>query len=290
MMDLHTHTTASDGALGPRELVRRAARKGLTVLAVTDHDTLEGWEPAFVEGKRLGLRVIPGVELSLAGDGGDSFHLLGYLFDPHHPGLQRLVRSLQEARRRRNAQILQRLREAGIHLSRRDVEQASGALDTWGRFHLAQALVRKGYARTMEEALAHFVGRGAPFDAPKQRLSAREVIPCLHRAGGIAVLAHPGQLDWSEAKLEACVASLTEEGLDGIEAYYPLHTPEQTAFYEDLAHRFELVLTGGSDFHGPHRPHLRLGCVRGDAPLPCSLLEPLLERAERWRCSMRLLR
>ncbi|MEY8388161.1 PHP domain-containing protein [Oscillospiraceae bacterium 38-13] len=255
--DLHTHSTASDGQYAPKELVRLAKDRGIEVLALTDHDTLDGVEEAVSAGKTLGLRVIRGVELGAAEY--EHLHILGYGVTPGAPALRELCEQFRTGRDRRKYRILDYLREKGCGLTLEEVEAMAGG-NIIGRPHFAQALVRRGFVKTPREAFDRYLDTPEYHEKVKRfKASARTCLEAIRSAGGKASLAHPYQVGLEDEALESLVRSLKAEGLDAIECFYPRHTPEQTAFYLRLAERYELRVTGGSDFHGER--------VKPDVPL-----------------------
>ena len=249
LCDLHTHSTASDGQYSPSELVHMAAAAGIELLALTDHDTLDGLAEAAGASGAAGLRLLPGVELSAAEY--DTFHILGYGFDPAAPPLGELCRRMRVRREERVPRLLAYLRERGVVLNMEELRALAGK-DAVGRPHFARSMVRRGYVRDSREAFDRYldtedyhrqVERGKP--------SVGECIAAIHESGGWASLAHPYQIGLEDGALERLVARLAVDcGLDAIECFYPRHTPEQTALYLRLAERYRLCVTGGSDFHG----------------------------------------
>ena len=284
-VDLHTHSTASDGALSPRELVRQAEARRLAAVALTDHDTTEGLRCARAEADGFSrLRFINGIEVSAKFPSG-TLHILGLGIDERSPALQRLLGRLRAARRQRNPKIITRLRVMGLEITMADVLAAAGApgrageKTVIGRMHIAETLRLKGYVRSTAEAFEQYLGDNTPAFVDKERVDPAEAIAAIHRAGGVAVLAHPIQLRYqNRAQLEQIVRNLLRDGLDGIEAYHGDHTARQTHLYLDLARRLGLVVTGGSDFHGPLKPQASLGRPRVPiAAITARLVKRLLE-------------
>lgn len=246
--DLHTHSTASDGQYTPTELVKLAKKRGIEVLALTDHDTVDGIGEALCAGKTLCVRVLPGIELSAKGY--HTFHILGYGIDPNNPVLAELCGRMKARRDERTERLLTFLRAKGVELSASEVEEIAGG-DIIGRPHFAQAMVQRGYVGSIREAFDRYldteeyhekVERGKP--------SAKECIEAIRAAGGKASLAHPYQIGIGHDELNGLIGELAGYGLDAIECYYPKHTPEQERFYLHLAKKYGLHVTGGSDFHG----------------------------------------
>lgn len=241
--DLHLHTTASDGQLPPAELIRLVHERGIPVAAVTDHDSIEGLHEAQQAGEALGIRIVPGVELSVTA-GEEEVHLLGYFFDPGDAGLSQRLAQFRRNRYKRVVAMVERLKAAGAPVSLQNVEDQAvgGAL---GRPHVAAALVEAGHVATRQEAFERYLGAGGAAYVPGTRFAAEEALDALHEAGGIGVLAHPGQ--WTSSRT---VQSLIRWDLDGIEAVHPAHTPWLQAYYRSIAQENGLIETGGSDFHG----------------------------------------
>ena len=284
-VDLHAHTTASDGSLTPTELVHAAAGLGLAALAVTDHDTLGGLAEAAAAARTLPLTLVPGVELSVEDEGG-RFHLLGYLFDPENVALRDSLVRIRESRAARNAQMAVRMAQLGLPVTMNDVRAHAGEGGVIARPHFAQALIEKGVVSSVQEAFDRYLATGKPLYLPKEVLTPRDAIALLHGAGGVTVMAHPGLVPLGDQALARRVESLRDEaGLDGIEAYYSQHTPAQTARFLTLAERLDMVVTGGSDFHGTPKPHVPLGVVFEGRPAPAGLLDAL--RARRARKGLR---
>ena len=281
LVDLHTHSTASDGALAPAVLVRGADARGLAALALTDHDTVDGLAEAREAARDLPeLRFITGIEVSAQPPSG-TLHLLGLGIDESGQAAGRLAQCLRDARDRRNPQIVEALRRQGLDITMDDVLAVAGGHSGQGRVvsrvHIAEALRRKHFVPDTKTAFEKYIARDRPAYVERERLGPRETISAIHDAGGVAVLAHPPQLQYNNnAHLETILRSLLAAGLNGIEVYHSDHTPAQTRHYLDLAHRFDLAITGGSDFHGPVKPEVRLGVPR--VPLSVVARHPSLAR------------
>jgi 3',5'-nucleoside bisphosphate phosphatase len=273
-VDLHLHTTASDGVMSPSDIVGYAKTKGLKAIAITDHDTIEGLEEALSEGARIGLEVIPGIEISAQHSPG-SMHLLGYLFDIDHPLLKERLAYLQKARAERNPKIVEKLNWLGIEVTYEEVVKVSGGGQV-GRPHFAQVLMDKGYVRSFQEAFERFLKKGAPAYVEKIRFSAREALHFIEEAGGVVVLAHPKTLGLNGySELERLLLQLVEDGLRGLEVYYPEHSALEVSQYKTLAERCGLVITGGTDYHGLEGNGLDIGVGRGKMRLPYSMVVEL---------------
>jgi predicted metal-dependent phosphoesterase TrpH len=277
ILDLHLHTTASDGTMSPAELVRYAKGKGLRVIAITDHDTIEGLHEGIQEGDKLGLEVIPGVELSADVPRG-TMHLLGYYIDPSGSELADKLRVLQQARMERNLKMVERLRGLGMAIELSEVKTAPehGQI---GRPHFAYMMVQKGYAQNIQDAFDRYLGKGRPAYVEKFRFSPEEAMRFIRKAGGITVLAHPFTLNQAQPEdLDALIADLKGKGLDGIEVYYPEHSEGQRRLYRSLAEKYGLVISGGSDFHGLTKDEVDLGEGYADRGVTYGLVEAIKAR------------
>lgn len=278
-IDLHTHTTASDGGLAPSELVKQADQAGLKALAITDHDTIDGLAEAVQAGRDLDLEVVPGVEVSIEVGLTGGAHLVGLWVEPGHQGLQTGLERLQKARRQRNPRMLAKLNELGLALSMAEVEAQAGGGQV-GRPHFAKALVHKGLADSVGEVFSRWLAAGAPAYVAKERLSSEEGISLVREAGGVPVLAHPGLLDLDRHGLESLLRKLKVLGLEALEAYYSEHDLATCRNLISLAARLGLAVSGGSDFHGHSKPRVRLGTGKGDLRVPASLLAALRQRRD----------
>jgi hypothetical protein len=241
-VDLHSHSTASDGSRAPADVIREAKRVGLAAIALTDHDTLDGIAEATATGDELGVRVVPGVELS-AVEGDSETHILGLHLTDTREMEQALV-GLREMRRSRAERIVARLNELGVRVEFASVlEQAAGG--AIGRPHVARAMIAEGWAVDFRDAFDRYLGNGRPAYVSKDRLAVTDAIGLIHRAGGLAVLAHPGQAGTKDR-----VESFVRQGIDGLEVRHPGHTSEDTTRLAALVAHFSLVASGGSDWHG----------------------------------------
>ncbi|HEY3329040.1 MAG TPA: PHP domain-containing protein [Capsulimonadaceae bacterium] len=276
-IDLHAHTTSSDGSLSPTQLVELAVDSGLTALAVTDHDTVAGLPEAISAATERGLELVVGVELSVEDEVG-RYHMLGYGFDPTDAILTSTLVDLRKVRLERNELILQRAQELGFGLTWDDIRKHAGDDgEVIARPHFAAALIEKGIVSTVQEAFDKYLTPGKPLFFRKSGLSSVDAIRLLHNAGGVAVMAHPGLSKWADPiSLERRLLALRDDaGLDGVEAYYNKHSAEQTHAYLAIAARLDLIVTGGSDFHGTPKPTVRLGDVYQGHPTPNTVLEVL---------------
>lgn len=242
-VDLHLHSTESDGTLEPAELVQLAAKSNIRAIAITDHDSIDGVRAALDAGERLGVEVVPGVELSSDLDGRD-IHFLGYFIDYEDRELHEHLRELRESRYRRAAEMVERLRKAGLDIVFSDVLEEAGP-GSLGRTHVARVLLKRGLIDNIEQAFQRYIGRRAPFYVEKYAFTPADVIGMIKDVGGIAVLSHPGL-----SGVDGMVPKLVEHGLDGIEVYHGEHSSERVSYYERMAEAHGLITTGGSDFHG----------------------------------------
>jgi 3',5'-nucleoside bisphosphate phosphatase len=283
-IDLHTHSTASDGSLTPTELIRYSATKRLLAIALTDHDCVDGLDEAVTEGDRLGIEVITAVELSADHSDG-TMHILGFFVDRRQQGFCDRLGRLQEARRERNQKIIEKLQALDLKITYDEVVAASGGGQV-GRPHYAKVLIQKGYVSSMPEAFERYLKRGAPAYVEKFRFSPRDAIAAIHEAGGVAVLAHPFTLfKESSARLDPLLGMLSEQGLDGMEVIYSTYSEDQSRHYRELAEKYRLLSSGGSDFHGAYKPGIDLGVGQGRLKVPFDLLEPLRKKAQGYRVS-----
>ncbi|NLY54132.1 MAG: PHP domain-containing protein [Firmicutes bacterium] len=251
--DLHTHSSYSDGCLRPDQLVEYAYYSGLSILALTDHDTVQGVPEAIQRGIELGVEVWPGIEISCTTSEGEC-HILGLQVDHNYdPLLQELAR-WQARREERAAQMVSRLAQLGFAIDLEQVQYIAGN-GVIGRPHIAHALVERGYAADVADAFRRLIGRGCPSYVPRTEISPEHAIALIRSAGGIAVWAHPGA-DFSPTRLKQLQAA----GLMGVEVWHPDHTPEQMLWIADQAARAGLLVTGGSDFHCADGERARLGC------------------------------
>lgn len=262
-IDLHAHTTASDGTLTPAELIRHASEIELGAIAITDHDTVDGVPEAMKAGSQTGVHVVPGVEISLAYEGpkvsGRSgwMHLLVYYIDSKG-SLAGELSELQRWRAERNHRIIRKLNELGIDITLDDVAAVAGG-GQLGRPHFARVLLNKGYVQVLQEAFDKYLAKGAPAYEDKRRLTAEEAIKLANECGAFPVLAHPYSLGLGKHELRQRLDDLKSMGLRGIEVIYPEHDDKYRALLTSLAKDMELSITGGTDFHGANKPEIKLG-------------------------------
>ena len=278
-LDLHLHTTHSDGSCTPTEIIGLAHQAGVTALAITDHDIMTGVAEAVVAGQECGIEVIPGVEISALADNSE-LHILGYFFDRQDSDLLGHLQTLRSTRHRRNPQIIERLQTLGIDITYDEVRALAGT-DSIGRPHIARVLMDKQIVPSAKEAFDRFLAEGKPAYVPRELPSPAEAIRWIKAARGLAVLAHPTWVKVGEQSLIDLVRRLKADGLDGVEVYYSTHTARQTREYLSLAQQLGLLVTGGSDFHGLTKPDIEVGIGKGTLHIPVSLLSKMKAAAER---------
>ena len=274
LIDLHTHSTASDGSYAPAEVVRLAKEGGLAAVALTDHDTIDGVAEAVAAGEKYGVEVIPGVEISARFPGG-SMHILGLYIDYTNGHLDERLAVLKRARAERNPQIIAKLNALGIPISMAQVEAISGGGQV-GRPHIARALLEAGFVSNIQQAFDIYLRKGGKAYAGKFRFPQEEAIAMIRDVQGVPVLAHPFTLGLGSAfALRHLLLELKNLGLAGLEVYYSEHTPEQEALYLKLARELDLLITGGSDYHGANKPEITLGSMPSQARLTYDLVTAL---------------
>jgi len=272
-VDLHLHSTASDGVCTPSEVAHLALERGLRTIALTDHDTLAGVAEAQRAAAGTELEVIAGVEINSEGGWGD-LHFLGYYVDLENGPLQERLRTTRDARLGRARKMIERLREMGMSLEWEEVRALAGG-DTIARPHVARALLNRGYVRTVQEAFDRFIGNDGPAYVPRLRLTPPEVIQIITEAGGVPVIAHPAH---SGAAAVERIPEFIGYGLRGVEVYHPNHSTEETDMLLGLCEQHGLLVTGGSDFHGPG---IEQGSSLGSVHVPLECVERLREAAGR---------
>ena len=273
LIDLHTHSNASDGSLAPGELVAYAVQKGAAAIALTDHDTVAGLPEALRAAEACHFELVPGLEISADYTGG-GMHILGYFVDHTDPFFQQELERLQEARRERNPKIIVRLRELGIPITYDQVLALSGG--QIGRPHIAQAMLQIGAVQNLDEAFRHYLTKGAPAYVEKFRFPPNQAIALIRQAGGLPVLAHPFTLNCTtREQLIRLLRELKDQGLQGLECLYSEHTPEQSREYLALAEKLGLLVTGGSDFHGKNKEGVEMLTGYGALRIPYERLQSL---------------
>ncbi len=271
-VDLHIHSNASDGRLSPEEVVRESARRGLAVIALTDHDAISGLAPALAAAKAFpDLRVVPGVELSTDADQGE-VHILGYFIDYNDGELVARLERMRNSRLERAQAMVAKLRDLGVNIDWPRVQEIAGK-GSVGRPHLAQAMLEKGYIGSLKEAFSSYIGRGGPAYVERRKLVPAAAVELILRVKGLPVLAHP----LTVSDLEALVVKLKAVGLVGIEAYYKDYSADDVGKLLMLAERYNLVATGGSDYHGLDT---EIEIMIGGVQVPLSAAEHLIALAQ----------
>lgn len=252
--DLHTHSTASDGMLSPDEIVALALKKGLSVISLTDHDTIDGVDKALDAAKGTRLEVIPGIEINTDWENTEA-HILGYYLDYNSQSFQDTLHEIRKAREHRAKAMIDKLAEVGVVLTYEQVLGIAGDA-TICRPHIAQAMIEGGYVSSIKDAFEDYLSRGKPGYVPRVKLDPFSAIAIIERAKGVPVLAHPGLCNRDDL-----IPAFVKKGLLGIEVYYPFHTLDMVDKYRWFCHKYGLVMTGGTDYHGPDREYPPLGKV-----------------------------
>jgi 3',5'-nucleoside bisphosphate phosphatase len=271
-IDFHTHTTASDGIFSPRQLIDLAVRNGIVAMAITDHDTVDGLPEAMEYAASIGFRIFPGVEFSIEYATG-SFHLLGLNLDYRHERLRSTVKRLAEFRSTRAFRIIDDLKSHGIDISQDEVmaEAGNGAI---GRPHIARVMVNHGLGPNIKDIFKNYLVPGKPGYVKKVRIEFNDAVALIKESGGIPVIAHPVSLECRNMdEFEGLLKGFIKAGVEGMEAYAPMHTPEMAGQYRALAVKYNLVITGGSDFHGDKDE--TIGNFQKESPVPFELYEQL---------------
>lgn len=279
-IDLHIHTNASDGTFSPIEILCLAEKIGLKAISITDHDTVSGVIEAQNAGIPPCLAFLTGVEISAALPPGfgslGSCHVLGYGITPENPLLTETLCTLRHSRKNRNPQIIERLNALNFDITIEEVLADSLQYQV-GRPHIAKTMARKGIVSSIDEAFEKYLSRGRPAYVDKYRIGCAEAISMIKGAGGIPVLAHPLLLNREDPfAIESLITALKDMGLMGLEVYYPGHPPVVSAYFTEIAHRYELLITGGTDFHGKLTPDIHMGTGKGDLFVPYDLYEKLI--------------
>ena len=273
LIDLHVHTTASDGSLSPSEAVMLAHELGLSAIAVCDHDTADGVKEAVSEGERLGVEVVPGIELSVDYRG-YGVHILGYFIDPDSQALNKLLDWVVRERERRNGEIAAAMAADGLPVSMEYMHSRFPDAIV-GRPHFAAVLVENGLVDSVAEGFKKYLSSGGRYYRKRQYIPMDMAFETLRLSGAKAVFAHPLQYRFSHEELLELTEKLVEEGIAGMECIYSTYTPEQSEYLKEIAGKYGLCITGGSDFHGSGKPHIQIGSGCGDMEVPCELLEKL---------------
>jgi len=278
VIDLHTHSSASDGSLTPSNLVAEAIHRNLTAIALTDHDTISGLEEAAAAAAEKGIRFIPGVELQILfnGESGGEFHLLGLGINRLTAGFTAAVAELARRREERNLEIIDKMKKSGIDVSYDEIKSLAPGVEnegnSIGRPHFADFLTRRKIVKNREQAFARYLSKGKPFYMPKAGLDFDVAAAVIKESGGLAVLAHPMSLYVAWGRLPELIKGLKDRGLDGLEAWHPTAKVSSCRRLEELGRKLNLLVTAGSDFHGEARPDRKLGITSGGKKIDESFL------------------
>lgn len=281
IIDLHAHTTCSDGTYTPAELVELAKKIGLSALALTDHDTIDGLAEFQAAGKACGIETIPGIEFAALWEKHHrpEIHIVGLGFDPKHPLLAERMKDIKESRDIRNHKMCEKLSSIGLHITLDEVAaNAGGEIIT--RAHFANVLLQKGYVKKKEDAFARYISTGLPGYVEREFLSPELCIRTIKETGGAAVLAHPTLYGLNLEQLEELCAELILYGLDGIECQYSTYSPAETKAITALAKKMQLLPSGGSDFHGKNKPNIHLGSGKSNLAIPYEFWKGLKKRTK----------
>ncbi len=274
-IDLHTHSTCSDGSMTPSELVRHAKASGLCAMALSDHDTVSGVDEAMAAGREIGIEVIPAIELSAVS--ATETHILGYFIDPHAQSLVDALDRIRDIRTERLTETCAMLKKHGIDVSIDEVRAIAGG-GVLCRAHIAKIMTEKGYAESPRDAFQRWLNVGCPCYSETQAITDVEAISLIRAAGGDAYLAHLHLTKLPDDALDAFVARLATAGLHGIEGYYTDYTAEMAEKYRSLAKKYRLAISGGTDFHGSFKPHISIGRGLGDMEIPYTVLAEMKKR------------
>lgn len=275
-IDLHCHSIFSDGTMTPAELVKMACKEKLGALALTDHDTIDGVPALLTEAKKVGLIALSGVELS-ANHGDIPIHILGYGFEPEDKNLRANLDTLQQTRKTRNEKIIANLFDIGVDVTYNEMQNLAGD-GVVGRPHFGKLLINLGKVRTMQDAFDKYLRKGRPAYAAREKLPVPDAIKIIHKAKGLAILAHPGTIPLDNTKRMDLIGKFLDMGLDGIEVYYPIHSAGLRKQLLSFCNQENLVITGGSDYHGDIRPGTRLGTMQKKQRVPYDVLLQLQQR------------
>jgi len=272
-IDLHTHSNKSDGSMSPVELIDEAKKVGLSAIALTDHDTIDGLDEAIKHGNEIGIKVIPGVELSCEYNGKD-VHIVGLFIDQHNKEFNSQLRAFVDSRDIRNKKMCQKLTDAGMPVIYEEMVEMYGD-SVLTRAHYARYMLEKGYIKSLSEAFERYIGDHSPYYIPREKVTPKQGVELILSAGGIPILAHPILYKLGKEAMDNLVSSLKEYGLVGIEAIYSTYTSADERYIREIAKRYSLLISGGSDFHGAAKPGLNLGTGYGKLYVPLEVLNKL---------------
>lgn len=278
-IDLHTHSTESDGMLSPEALIELAAGQQLSAIALTDHDTVSGLAAARAAAECLGIELVPGIELSTDYHGTE-VHILGYYIEEDNALFLGKLQEFCDAREERNKKMALRLKEEGFDFT---YEQLRAAFpdSVLTRAHFARFLKDRGYVKTMDAAFHQYLGNNCRCYVPRERITPMEAVDLIHQGGGLAFFAHPMLCSMGTDSLEALIAALKDRGLDGLEAIYSTYSPREESLVLAFAERYSLLVSGGSDFHGSNKPDICLGTGKGNLRIPYLCLQRIKDRKGR---------
>lgn len=282
IIDLHAHSTASDGTYTPAEVAKLAKTIGLAAIALTDHDTIDGLEEFQKAGAALGIETITGIEFATlwGKHHRPEIHIVGLGFDPNHPVLSERMKEIKESRDIRNQKMCEKLSSIGLYITLDEVAaNAGGEIIT--RAHFANVLLQKGYIAKKEDAFSRYISTGLPGYVEREFLTPELCIQTIKEAGGAAILAHPTLYGLNMEQLEELCGELIPCGLDGIECQYSTYSPAETKAITALAEKMHLLPSGGSDFHGKNKPNIHLGSGKSNLAIPYSFWEELKKRTKK---------
>lgn len=275
LIDLHTHSLCSDGAQPPADVVRTAKAAGLSAIALSDHDCVDGVPEAMEEGEKLGIEIVPAVELSAQSD--TELHILGYFIDIHNKKLKEAMEYALQVRVERQFESCRKLQEQGFDITIDEVKAEAHGNPVICRAHIAQIMVRKGYAQSVKDAFSKYLSVGCYAYSNREALTGPEAVSLIREAGGIAVAAHLHLIKLPDEQLREYLKTLIPYGLNGVEGYYTDYTPDMEVRYRSMAKELGLVISGGTDYHGANKPHIAIGKGRGELEIPYSVLEGIKE-------------
>lgn len=278
-IDLHTHSCESDGTLSPTALLELAKEQQLSAIALTDHDTVSGLPEARLAARRLGIELVPGIELSTDYNGLE-VHILGYYIDESNASFLAQLEKFRSGREERNRKMVKLLQEEGFDFTYQELRQAFGD-SVLTRAHFARFLKDRGYVPSMDAVFRQYIGNNCRCYVPREKLTPMEAVALIHTGGGLACFAHPILCGLGRDRLESLIGELKAHGLDGLEAIYSTYTPRDESLIRQLAEQYELLITGGSDFHGTNKPDISLGTGKGNLRIPYEHLQRMKERAGR---------
>lgn len=275
MIDMHVHSSASDGTFSPDALMEEAKRAGLCAMALTDHDTMDGTALAAETAKKLDIEFVPGVELSTDYLGCE-IHVLGYYVSKDHPELKSMMEQFRDFRSSRNERMVESLQKEGFTITMEDLKKRSPD-SVLSRAHVAKYLVETGQVPDIPFVFANYIGEGCRCYIQRPKISPVEAVNLIRSAGGLPVLAHPVMYKLSDVNLNQMIQEMKDAGMCGMEAIYSENTAKDEAHFRELAASFDLLVTGGSDFHGANKPDIKLGIGKGNLQIPYSILHALKE-------------